>query len=331
MRLRDMVLATTVVEDVSVATLVVAGSPRLGGEDDAYVQSLAEVESPLPPLIVHRGTMRVIDGIHRLQAAVSLGRRTVAVRYFEGTSQEAALLSVTLNISHGRPLSLEDRMAAALRIFRSHPHWSDRSVAVLAGLSAAKVAALRRDSGTAPSNVRIGRDGRARPVDASAGREHARRLLEENPGTSMRQIARTAGISAATAADVRDRMRRGESAVPARRSPPERSRQVSVTVPRLAVDGPSRPQRDPEELTRAIEELKQDPALRQNEAGRALLRMLMFGTALAREPERITAALPWHCYPRLAELLHDYARVCEGVADRLKRRSAEGPAGRTPR
>ncbi len=313
-RLRDEVLATAPVDDVPVADLVVAYSPRLAGEDSEYIRALAESESQLPPLVVHRATMTVIDGIHRLRAAVSNSRTTIAVCYFDGSLQEAALLAVALNVGHGRPLSLDDRSAAAQRIFASHPHWSDRAVALLAGLSATKVATLR---GAAQSSVRIGRDGRARPLDATAGRERARELLEQKPTASMRQIARDAGISAATAADVRDRICRGESAVPARREGPLHPGPVTLPPQRVTVPAQPRTVKSPTKIIKVVEAMHRDPSLRQNEAGRALLRMLGICAVFAREHEHIAAAIPQHCRAQLAELMHDHAQVCQDFADQV--------------
>ncbi|MEV7124410.1 winged helix-turn-helix domain-containing protein [Streptomyces sp. NPDC093260] len=314
-RLRDEVLAATAVDQVHVARLVVGDSPRLAGEDPAHVRILAEVEDSLPPLVVHRPTMRVIDGIARLRAAAHRRRTTVAVRFFDGTAQEADLLAVALNITHGRPLTLEDRIAAALRIFVSHPRWSDRAVAALAGLSATKVAALRRDGAGARGGRRVGKDGRVRPVDAAAGRERARLLLERDPGASMRQIAREAGISAATVADVRDRMRRGESVVPAGCSGAVRERTAAAR--RIVSVVPARPAREADELARAVHGLQRDPSLRQSEEGRSLLRMLSVCGVFARDRDTIAAALPRHCRPRLAELLLDCAQICQDVAGDL--------------
>jgi hypothetical protein len=61
-----------------------AGTPRSGSEDDEHVNALTDVEDRLPPIIVHRPTMRVIDGTHRLRAAKLRGARRIRARYFEG-------------------------------------------------------------------------------------------------------------------------------------------------------------------------------------------------------------------------------------------------------
>src|ERR1051326_1883704 len=54
---------------VPLLSLLPADSPRLNGEDRAHILRLAETETPLPPILVDKRTMRVIDGMHRLMAA----------------------------------------------------------------------------------------------------------------------------------------------------------------------------------------------------------------------------------------------------------------------
>ncbi|MGH8879883.1 MAG: hypothetical protein ACRD0P_21450, partial [Stackebrandtia sp.] len=58
------------VERVRIALLRPADSPRLDGENSEHTQMLAESSEKLPPILVHRQTMRVIDGVHRLSAAL---------------------------------------------------------------------------------------------------------------------------------------------------------------------------------------------------------------------------------------------------------------------
>jgi hypothetical protein len=66
---------TTPVIAVPVLALRPADSPRLNGEDKAQIARLAETETPLPPILVDRRTMRVIDGMHRLMAASVQGAK----------------------------------------------------------------------------------------------------------------------------------------------------------------------------------------------------------------------------------------------------------------
>jgi Predicted transcriptional regulators len=183
------------VERVPIRLLTGVSSPRTTGADDRHVRALAELDVPLPPVVVHRPTKRVLDGVHRIRAAELRGESDVEVRYFDGGEEEAFLLAVQLNSVHGKPLSVDDRTAAARRIIASHPHWSDRRIASVTCLSAKTVAVLRGCStGDGPqSNKRVGLDGRARPLRPAEGRLHAGELLAQDPNLSLRELARRAG------------------------------------------------------------------------------------------------------------------------------------------
>ena len=184
-RARD---STTGVVAVPVLSLRVADSPRLNGEDKAHVARLAETETPFPPILVDRRTMRVIDGMHRLMAASMQGRKTIDVIFFSGSEADVFLRAVQENVAHGLPLSRADRSAAVARIIASHPHMSDRAIAHSVGLAAKTVAAIRKSSGTdVPGpNARVGLDGKVRPLDSGGGRRRAAELLTEQPDASLR-------------------------------------------------------------------------------------------------------------------------------------------------
>src|SRR5947209_9559409 len=120
---------------VPVLSLRPADSPRLNGEDKAHIARLAETETPLPPILVDRRTLRVIDGMHRLMAASLQGRESIDVIFFDGSEADVFLRAVQENIAHGLPLSQADRRVAAERIIASHPHMSDRAIGHSAGLA----------------------------------------------------------------------------------------------------------------------------------------------------------------------------------------------------
>ncbi|GAA0896563.1 hypothetical protein GCM10009574_073920 [Streptomyces asiaticus] len=109
---------------VPIHLLLESDSPRVDGEDTDYVKALAESGARLPPIVVHRATRRVVDGMHRLRAAELRGQESIEAQFFEGSTSDAFVLSVWLNTAHGLSLSTADRSAAALRIIRSHPQWS---------------------------------------------------------------------------------------------------------------------------------------------------------------------------------------------------------------
>src|SRR5579859_6840630 len=140
-QVRDIIAA---MEAIPVLSLRPADSPRLNGEDRAHIVRLAESETSLPPILVDRRTMRVIDGMHRLMAASLQGRDTIEVIFFDGSEADVFLRAVEENVAHGLPLSLADRRAAAERIITSHPHMSDRAIGQTTGLAAKTVAAVRK-------------------------------------------------------------------------------------------------------------------------------------------------------------------------------------------
>ncbi|MGW0523561.1 ParB/RepB/Spo0J family partition protein [Crossiella sp. NPDC003009] len=276
-------------------------SPRRAGEDAGHVRLLAESVAELPPILVHQESMRVIDGMHRLLAAVARGRVEVAACFFDGSERDAFVLAVRANISHGLPLTAADRRAAAGRILRSHPEWSDRLIAKVTGLSPGTVAGIRqRDEQADNPATRIGRDGRARPVNSADGRRKAGQLFAERPSASLREVARAAGVAVSTAQDVRRRLRAGQDPVPAG----VRSRIARPPVPV-----------DRESVLRA---LRADPALRFTEAGRALLRWLDAAPS-ASALDLVVASVPEYHRAELAELATGAARSWQDLAARLRR------------
>jgi ParB-like chromosome segregation protein Spo0J len=278
---------------VPVADVRVDGSPRADGENAGHIRMLADVATPLPPIIVHRPSMRVIDGVHRLRAAQLRGRTEIEVRFFDGDDNDAFVLAVRTNVDHGLPLSLTDRKAAADRIVATHPHWSDRMIADAAGLSAATVARIRRDRVEPEPTSRIGHDGRVRPMNGPERRLLARSLLQTEPTLSLREVARRVGISPETARSVRGRLRTGEPDPP----PAER-----------------RP-----DLATVVRQLRTDPALRFSENGRELLRLLDLHTVTAERWTAIAGSVPPYCRDTVLRVAHECARSWRLLAQRLER------------
>ncbi|MFC9582634.1 ParB N-terminal domain-containing protein [Streptomyces yangpuensis] len=299
--------------EVPVGELLAADSPRTVPVDESHAQALANSGRALPPLLVHRPTMRVIDGTHRLRAAVLRGRDTVGVTYFDGSPEDAFVLSVEANISHGLPLTLAERTAAASRILQSHPDWSDRGIAGRTGLAAKTVAALRRRE--APGHdppSRVGLDGRVRPADPARGREVAARLLAGRPTASLRQIAREAGIAPSTVRDVRRRIGEGEDPVPVGQ---RRSGNTPAPAP-VTARGRGQP------LAALVTGLCKDPLLRLSEAGRLLLRMLDLQVSGLRQRDRIVAAVPPYRAETAAAAAAQCARDWQELSEELGRRAS---------
>ncbi|MGW1199781.1 helix-turn-helix domain-containing protein [Streptomyces sp. NPDC002536] len=294
-------------ERVAIGALLSPDSPRSRPEDPAHLRELVRLETPFEPILVHRSTMRVIDGMHRVRATEMRGGTDILVEYFDGSAAEAFVLSVQRNIRHGLPLTLAERKAAAARIIVSHPHWSDRAVAEHTGISAKTVARVRGcASADGPhSHTRVGRDGRARPLSSDEGRRSAAALLAADPGASLRKIARAAGVSASTVRDVRERVRHGRDPVPLRhRGARPAGSGAPPPVPTVAD---------------AVRLLMRDPSVRSKESGRLLLRMLRTTGIDQEEWRRVMNDLPVHCAPlvrtvalRRAEEWRAFAELVSG-------------------
>ena len=322
---------TAVAVSVPLLALRPADSPRLNGEDKAHIARLAETETPLPPILVDKRTMRVIDGMHRLLAASLQGRETIDVTFFDGSDADIFLRAVQANIAHGLPLSQADRRAAAERIIASHPHMSDRAIGHTVGLAAKTVAGIRKRSSDdrSQSNARVGRDGRIRPLDSGDGRRRAAELLAQEPGTSLRDVARVAGISPATVLDVRKRLERGESAVPGK--PPASGGAASGAEAEAESDEAQAPVgrlRPPDSRSTApdnpaftVEKLLRDPSLRSSERGRGMLRLLHVNAAAADRLPDIATGVPPHCVSTVVQLAHQYAKMWQDLAADLDGRA----------
>lgn len=288
---------------VPVSSLRFSQTPRLGGEDARHVRLLVESGGDLPPILVHRRGMHIIDGRHRVRAAQQRGETTIEARFFDGTEEEAFVAALVANRAHGLPLTLADREAAAARLIGCEPRLSDRAIAGITGLSPQTVGQIRRRTDDAAPRARIGRDGRVRPVDGADGRRVASEVIARRPGSSLREIARMAGISPATARDVRERLRRGDDPVP------RKLRGPATETPRRHHDWES-----------MLHNLNRDPSLRFTDSGRTVLRWLF---THAREPngwEQVVDSIPAHCVYIVAEVARDRAESWSAFADRLQRR-----------
>lgn len=317
------VIAATQSAVVSVAIGSLSGtvSPRSIRLDDAHVRRLMSVDE-LQPIIVHRGSMCVIDGVHRVRAAQLLGQTHIAARFFDGSIADAFVVAVLSNTSHGLQLPYRDRVAAAQRILISFPGWSNRGVAVVTALSAKTVAKIRRTSEDIPLlNTRVGRDGRARPVDSTAGRRRAVEYLIANPQASLRAIAAAAGISLGTAHDVRARLGSDGEVSPAggqaSLTPPgrplvgERDSEVVVT------QAIGRSQGSVSEIPDPTATLSADPSLRMSESGRLLLRLLNGQTLFTARQDQIVSQLPSHVLPIVRVAAYQWIQVWQGFVTRL--------------
>lgn len=295
---------------------------------------LAAAGGALPPITVRRGTLQVIDGRHRVRAALLNGQTVIAARQVDCDDGAAFVLAVKENVTHGLPLSLADRKAAAASIIAAHPNWSDRVVAECTGLSDKTVSGLRAAGRAAiPANPtgparlagvdsRLGKDGRLRPVNPAARRRKAAAMLKDSPAAGLREIARLTGLSPATVGDVRRRIERGEDPVPARYSmvkEPSNPSTPSVGVrsrpprtraePALAVD-----------LAELLGELTRDPSLKFTGTGRRLVCWLRRYAVSAESYRELAESIPDRWALPVARLARGCAAAWVRLAEELEGR-----------
>jgi ParB-like chromosome segregation protein Spo0J len=284
--------------------------PRSTGVDEAHARLLAESRQELPPILVQTRSLRVIDGMHRLRAADLLGLTHITAIMVDEDDKTAFVTAITANVTHGLPLSLPDRRAAAAEIITLHPDWSDRRIAKTVGLSGKTIGSLRRNVPATPQpSRRTGADGRVRPVSAAHGRRAARKLLEERPDSSVREVAAAAGISPATARDVRNGLR-------GRVRSEQGQDKTDDTVRSITPAGLD----ERTDYATVLRNLSHDPSLRYSDVGRVLLRLLHNQPPTASADD-IVASLPPHCLPLVASLSRHYAARWSALAETAERRS----------
>lgn len=318
---------------VSLDELLPGASVRFNAEDEVHIRLLAETDEELPPIVVHRQTMKIIDGLHRYRAAVIKKQQTIRVEFFDGSEDDAYIYGVQANVRHGLPLTIAERKAAAERVIRIRPELSDRALARISGLSAKTVGTLRRRSGEEEPqlNTRVGLDGRVYPVNVEEGRRRALEIIRQDPNASVREISRAAGVSVGTAHNLRKRQNDAE---PGSDDEPSSTAPATVT-PALAYrnrrSGPEKvapPDVSPRLLAR-LEGLRRDPSLRLTERGRGVLVWLGRRLTTYGEGVRELDSLPPHLVPVIADLALECADEWQRLAAELQNRTQQSSHGGT--
>ena len=302
---------------VPIENIRMAGSPRSKGVEENHIRMLAEIADSLPPIIVHYETMTVIDGMHRVGAARLNGSEKIDVRFFRGSEKDAFQVAVQMNVKHGLPLSRNDRHAAAARILRSHPQQSDRSIAATTGLSPKTVAGIRRQTtGDEIPQIRVGRDGRTRPLNTAEGRRIASELIRTKPAAPLRQVAQQAGVSVGTVRNVRDRLLAGVDPVPSRQT---NDQATQPPAPRRLVPAGERHgrQRLGSDVQAILDGLRRDPSLRYTEAGRSMLRWLSSGIPHMESLPTVVNDVPPHCGILIAQIARECANTWSSLAEQM--------------
>lgn len=327
--------------DVLVSSLVPGFYLRQAGTDSAHIRLLVDAAGAvkLPPILVQKNGCRIIDGMHRVEAAKLRGERTIRARVLDCSDEEALVLAIKTNIQHGLPLSKADRISGAKRILAAHLDWSDRAVAEIAGLSAKTIASLRNRTTTEAQaqaqGKRLGRDGKRRPLSAADGRRRAAEYIDAHPEASLREVAREADVSLGTVHDVRERLRRGSDPV---RSDRRRSNgdsgdradpaQSAATVVPASSSLPTLRPRTARSSVQQLDwptissRLAGDPALKYTEGGRAFLRWMSMHSTKADEWQEFIDAIPMHWLKDVSRVADTVSAEWRDFAERLRSRQA---------
>ncbi|MBV9922423.1 MAG: hypothetical protein JOY78_16455 [Pseudonocardia sp.] len=288
---------------IDVEELVLDGSPR-SQLDEIYARALARARKPLPTIVAHAPTRRVVDGRHRVRAAMLRGERQIMARLCFADAGEIFALAVAINAEQGHPIPTDDRKRYATALLADHPEWSTRRIAVASALAPGTVGRLR--GAASPTEVRVSRNGRRRAVDTGHGRRIASDVLAAEPGISLREAARKAGVSPSTVRDVRNRMcQTGERTA---HRPPTNGR------------GSGRPASSQAVGYLLVAKLCTDPALRFTMTGRRLLAGLLAAGAIEdSDLAELARSLPTHCVTLIAAAAGDCARTWQEFADTVRR------------
>jgi hypothetical protein len=326
--------------NVPISSLTPGTYLRLSGTNAGHVQLLLGVagSSELPPILVQEHGSRVIDGLHRLEAAKLRGDQTIEARFLDCTDEEALVLAIKSNTTHGLPLSKADRVGGAKRVLAAHPDWSDRAIAGITGLSAKTIASLRNRSADGPRHggKRLGRDGRRRPVTAGEGRRRAAEYISAHPDAPLRQVARETDVSLGTVHDVSSRIRRGldlernghrmpsgrismRSAADAVGSVGEAS--PSHLSPANGTPLPRKKHTDAPLTWSAISaKVANDPTIRYTEGGKEFLRWMAMRTTHPDGWREFIDAIPVHWLSVIAPIADSLSEEWSLFAERLRSR-----------
>jgi ParB-like chromosome segregation protein Spo0J len=323
---------------VPIASLVPGFHLRTTGVDAAHAQLLADAAATVqvPSILVQKNGARIIDGMHRIEAARLRGDWSIKARVVDCSDEEALILAIRSNTLHGLPLSKADRIAGAKRILAVHPDWSDRAVAGVSGLSAKVVASLRSSAAVPQIYLkRLGQDGKRRPMVPGEGRLRAAEYIAAHPEASVRQVAREVDVSVGTVQKVRESLRSGAAHQQADakaagdraagdRAAGDKAAGDRVDGDRAAGDRAAGDRADGDQSQVAhpagrgacvhgqawavvAPKLHSDPALRYTEGGRAFLRWMGAHSMQADEWREFVDAIPAHW-------LDDVRRIAFGMA-----------------
>lgn len=102
---------------------------------DQYAEALAAGET-FPPIVLERGTNRLLDGMHRARAHLQAGLTEIAVEFHDiPAGVPAKLYAASLSTRHGDRIARTDLAEIAREIARENPDYSLESIARYCGVT----------------------------------------------------------------------------------------------------------------------------------------------------------------------------------------------------
>lgn len=160
---------------------------------ERYAESLQAVEAiawPFPPVVLNQTETGYVcvDGAHRIAAAMKAGRETVEAKVVTLSDTDAKVEAARANMANGLPLTPAERKKAIARLIELRPSWADTAIAKLMGIHRNSVARVRKELGIGNRTERT-----VAAVEAAKA---------DNPGASVRDIAKAVGVSAGSVAQL---------------------------------------------------------------------------------------------------------------------------------
>src|SRR5438067_2631460 len=117
-------------------------SPRARLCEETIIRYMDAFDS-LPPVRVQAGTRIVVDGYHRVEAAVRLGLETVPAIEEPIPDEDLRLVAGLANASHGQPLTRGERNRLAVALVRQYGKLREEAADLLGVSAGAVTLALR--------------------------------------------------------------------------------------------------------------------------------------------------------------------------------------------
>ena len=130
-------------------------SPRERMSEETVIRYMESFAS-LPPIRVQAGGYVVVDGFHRVEAAVRLGMEAVVAELHEIPDEELRMVAGLANVQHGQPLSRMERNRLAVALVSYYGKLREEAALLLGVSPSAVTLALREHQFNEQLSERLG-------------------------------------------------------------------------------------------------------------------------------------------------------------------------------